>query len=69
MKPIDMTLGEQIACWREYRKLTQEQVAKLATCAPLTIRRAERGDSVTMDTAHKIATALNVTLVINPRGQ
>lgn len=55
-------IGRNIAAWRVYNGLTQEELAEEAHTSKDTIRRFECGEGVRIDTLQDIARALGVKL-------
>jgi transcriptional regulator with XRE-family HTH domain len=51
-----------LARWRQVRGLTQDQLAERSDIGRVTIARIEAGSDPRVATAHRIATALDVTL-------
>jgi transcriptional regulator with XRE-family HTH domain len=48
--------------WRQSEGLMQKELAAAAGINELTVLRAERGDSIRVNTARKLADALDVTV-------
>lgn len=53
-------IGRNIAAWRVYNGLTQEELAEEAHTSKDTIQRFEHGEGVRIDTLQDIANALGI---------
>ncbi len=63
MKKLSIIIGQRIRNYRKNLKLSQEQLAEMASCHHTYIGQVERGEkNATIDSLEKISTALNVPL-------
>lgn len=62
-------LGQVLRGFRRSQKLTQAQVARLGGLLPKTVSAVETSPSkVTFDSLYRVLSALNVELVLRPKG-
>lgn len=61
--------AQDIRAIREARGITQESLAEMAGLSQRSVRRAENGEAVSMETLKCIAAALDVTLEMRPAGE